>query len=74
MNLMGKEHVAATYDALLVLDAEAVAASTLAAAQQRLAHVAGEFRVGLVFSDEAQGSWTNRYFSEFTQRLEPSQW
>lgn len=64
MNPMGKEHVAATYDALLALDAEAIAAEALVYAEERLAHVEGQFRVGLNVSDDVMGGWTNRYAAE----------
>ncbi len=64
MNPMGKQHVAATYDALLALDAEALAAEALADAQERLAHVPGQFRVGLTVADDVGGGWTNRYAGE----------
>ena len=71
MNPMGKEHVAATYDALIALDAEAVAAEALAEAERRLSDAPGEFRVCLVVSDDAGGGWTNRYLSEATHRFQP---
>jgi hypothetical protein len=61
---MGKQHVAATYDALLALDAEGIAAAALLEAEQRLAHIGGQFRVGLVVSDDVAGGWTNRYAAE----------
>ena len=64
MNPMGKEHVAATYDALLALDAEALAADALADAEQQLVDVPGQFRVGLNVSDDLLGGWTNRYAAE----------
>ena len=70
MNPMGKEHVAAAYDAVIALDAEAVAAEALLEAEQRLADAAGEFRVCLVVSDDAGGGWTNRYLSEATHRFQ----
>lgn len=67
MNPMGKEHVAATYDALLALDAEAVAAEALAEAKQRLIAVPGQFRVGLTVADDVGGGWTNRYAAEMAR-------
>src|SRR5215467_2219592 len=70
MNPMGKEHVAATYDALIALDAEGVAAEALTEAERRLADAPGEFRVCLVVSDDAGGGWTNRYLSEATHRFQ----
>jgi hypothetical protein len=71
MNPMGREHVAATYDALIALDAEGVAAEALCEAERRLAEAPGEFRVCLVVSDDAGGGWTNRYLSEATHRFQP---
>jgi hypothetical protein len=71
MNPMGKELVAAAYDALIALDAEAVAAEALAEAERRLGEAPGEFRVCLVVSDDAGGGWTNRYLSEATHRFQP---
>lgn len=64
MNPMGKEHVAATYDALLALDAEAIAAEALLHAEQKLTNAPGQFRVGLNVSDDVMGGWTNRYAAE----------
>jgi hypothetical protein len=64
MNPMGKERVAELLDRLLGLDAEGVAARAVEEASFRLARVAGEYRVGLVVADDAQGAWTNRYTSE----------
>ncbi len=71
MNPMGKDHVAATYDALLALDAETIAAAALTAAQERLAHVPGQFRVGLTVADDVGGGWTNRYAGEMGLRFAP---
>ncbi len=70
LNPMGKEHVAAVLDALLALDAEAVAAEAVADAAARLRGVAGAFKVGLVVSDDAQGGWTQRQLTDAKQRFE----
>ncbi len=70
LNPMGKEHVAAVLDALLALDAEAVAAEAVADAAARLRGVAGSFKVGLVVSDDAQGGWTQRQLTDAKQRFE----
>lgn len=70
MNPMGKEHVIMAYDALLALDAEGVAAAALADVEQRLSHLTGSFRMGLVVADDAQGGWTNRYFTDFGHRFD----
>jgi hypothetical protein len=64
MNPMGKEHVAALLDQLLAAGAETVAADAVAQARQRLAGIPGDRQVALVVTDDAQGGWTNRYFSE----------
>ncbi len=61
MHPLGKEHVATTYDVLLDLHAEEVAGAALAEAEQRRAHVGGQFRVGLVVADDLGGGWTNHY-------------
>jgi hypothetical protein len=69
MNPMGKEHVAALLDDLLAIDAEAVAATAVDEAAARLAGIPGEREVALVVTDDAQGGWTNRYFSEIPPPL-----
>lgn len=73
MNPMGKEHVAAAVDALIAFDAEGIAKAALGEVQQRLAQVPGAFKVGLVVADDAQGGWTNRYFSELTGCMQGKQ-
>lgn len=70
MNPMGKEHVAALLDQLLAADAETVAAGAVAEAAQRLADIPGDRQVALVVIDDAQGGWTNRYFSELAPPLD----
>jgi hypothetical protein len=69
MNPMGKEHVTALLDELLAADAEAIAATAIAAAAARLADIPGEREVALVVTDDAQGGWTNRYFTELAPQL-----
>jgi hypothetical protein len=70
LNPMGKEHVAATLDALLAMDAEGIAAEAVAAARPRLAAVGGAIRTGLVVADDAGGGWTNRYFTDMAHRFD----
>jgi len=70
LNPMGKENVPVILDALLALGAEEIAASALAEAERRLAGLDGDLRVGLVVADDAQGGWTNRYFTEMQHRFE----
>jgi hypothetical protein len=70
MNPMGKEHVTALLDALLALDADGVAARTVAEVATELAEEPGEFKVALVIVDDLKGGWTNRYAEEFTQRFQ----
>jgi hypothetical protein len=70
LNPMGKEHVAAVLDALLALDAEAVAAQAISDAGRRLAYVAGTLKVGLVVSDDAAGGWTQRELTDARHRFE----
>jgi hypothetical protein len=67
---MGKEHVAAALDALLAIDAEAIAANAVADARRRLARVPGRLRIGLVMADDVGGGWTNRYLTETRQRFD----
>ena len=69
VNPMGKDPVAMMLDALIDLRAEAIAATAIADAEQRLAPVSTEFQVGLVVADDAQGGWTNRYFMETDHRF-----
>ena len=69
MNPMGQDHVAVTLDALIDLEAEAIAAAAVAAAERRLASVSAHFQIGLVVADDAQGGWTNRYFTETDHRF-----
>jgi hypothetical protein len=70
MNPMGKDHVPALIDALLVLDADEVAARAVGEVSARLVDVPGEFKVTLVVADDLMGGWTNRYTSEFSLRFE----
>ena len=70
MNPMGKDHVPALLDALLVMDAEATAAQASVDAVSRCANIPGDFKLGVVVVDDLMGGWTNRYFSEFFHRFE----
>jgi hypothetical protein len=69
MNPMGKDHVTALLDALLAMNADAVAAEAVAAASAHVMDVPGEFKIGLVMADDLLGGWTNRYDYEFTLRF-----
>jgi hypothetical protein len=71
MNPMGKDHVTALLDALLEMDADAIATDAAAEASARLADVSGDFRTGLAIADDRGGGWTNRYDWEFTLRFGP---
>ena len=71
MNPMGKEHITALLDALLAIDADGIAARATAEAAAALAGTAGDFKVGIVISDDLKGGWTNRYANEFTYRFGP---
>src|SRR5262249_2153687 len=71
MNPMGKDHVTALLDALLALDADAVAARAVSEAAARVADEPGDFKVALVVADDLMGGWTNRYATEFTARCAP---
>ncbi len=68
MNPMAKDHVSARLDAWLALDAEGIVARTIADAATRLADAPGEFKLGLVLADDAQGGWTNRFSVELAWR------
>lgn len=68
MNPMGKEHVAAHVAALLDLGAERVVAETLAAIERELADLPDSCSFGIVVADDAQGGWTNRYFTDLGLR------
>jgi hypothetical protein len=69
MNPMGKDHVTVLLDALLAMDADAIAAQAVAEAEAELADEPGEFKVTLVIADDLKGGWTNRYAAEFTLRF-----
>jgi hypothetical protein len=70
INPMGKDHVTASLDALLALDADGVGARAVAEASAHLADVPGDYKVALVVADDVGGGWTNRYDWEFTLRFE----
>ena len=70
MNPMGKAHVSAMLDALIAIDAEAIAAAAIAATLSQFDDVASTFQLGLVVVDDRMGGWTNRYTSEFSSRFE----
>jgi hypothetical protein len=67
---MGKDHVTALLDALLALDADGIAARTIAEASVQLADEPGDFKAALVVADDLRGGWTNRYATEFTVRFQ----
>lgn len=67
-NPMGKPHVAEALDALLAIDADAVAADAMREAEERLgpwpdSQAAPTLRVALVLLDE-RGGWSNRPIEE----------
>jgi hypothetical protein len=73
MNPMGKDHVSAILDALLEIEAEAVAARAISQVIDQFEDVSGQFKLGLVVVDDQMGGWTNRYTSEFSFRFETQQ-
>jgi hypothetical protein len=73
MNPMGKEHIAAMIDNLLNMDAESIARAAAAEASERLPNIPGQISLGLVATDDGQGGWTNRYFTEMALRFETAQ-
>jgi hypothetical protein len=68
INPMAKDHVPVVLDALLALDADRIAARTLAESSAVLAIVPGEARATLVVMDDWMG-WTNRAPFEFDVRF-----
>jgi hypothetical protein len=70
MNPMGKEHVTELLDALLALDADAIAGRATADASARLQDTPGECKITLIIADDLKGGWTNRYANEFTHRFQ----
>lgn len=71
MNPMAREHVPKLLDELLAIDAESIAARTVAGAAGNLVDVPGDDKIGLVVADDLLGGWTNRYASEFNVRFPP---
>lgn len=69
MNPMGKDHVTALLDELLVLDADGVGARTVAEAASVLSDVTIDFKAALVVADDLMGGGTNRYDYEYTLRF-----
>jgi hypothetical protein len=55
MNPMGKDHVAAILDALLSIEADAVAARAISEVIDQLEDVSGQFKLGLVVVDDQMG-------------------
>ena len=70
MNPMGKDHIPALIDEYLALGAERIAHEAIEEAAGNVAGGGGEFKVGLVVSDDLKGGWTNRWASEFGYRIE----
>lgn len=70
MNPMAKDHVPALLDAFLALDADGIAARSLAAAASQLQSEPGEYKAALVLADDLHGGWTNRFASEFMLRFQ----
>ncbi|MEO0759752.1 MAG: hypothetical protein AAFY78_23095 [Cyanobacteria bacterium J06648_16] len=68
-NPMGKPHVANYVDALIALEAEAIAKEQIDAATSRLAKVSDPFKLGLTVADDRMGGWTNRFSTDFAHRF-----
>ncbi|MBF2001937.1 MAG: hypothetical protein IGS38_14585 [Synechococcales cyanobacterium M58_A2018_015] len=73
MNPMGKDHIAGLLDALLAIEADAVAARAISEVIDQFEDVSGQFKLGLVVVDDQMGGWANRYTSEFSFRFETQQ-
>ena len=69
MNPMGKDHVPAFLDRLLEMNADEAGRSAAKAAEAQLKQELGNYKVGMVVSDDLMGGWTNRYTSEFDYRF-----
>ncbi|MEO1590409.1 MAG: hypothetical protein AAFU71_03840 [Cyanobacteria bacterium J06632_22] len=67
MNPMGKQHVADYVDALIAMDAEAIAEEAIASSP--LCTRLDKFKLGLAVADDQKGGWTNRFSSDFAQRF-----
>lgn len=69
VNPIAKPHVLERVEQLIALDAERLA---LDAAREGTARLGGDdaLRLIVIVADDAQGGWTNRYFSEFAHRHE----
>ena len=72
LNPMAKPHVTAAIEALIALDAEAIAAATLAEINGELAALPYHLWVGFTVVDDVRGGWTDRYLTEM-QLLFPAQ-
>jgi hypothetical protein len=68
-NPMARDHVTALLDALLAMDADGVAARTIAEAESQLSDIPGDLNVSLIVADDAKGGATNRYVYEFELRF-----
>ncbi|MCI0359291.1 MAG: hypothetical protein L0211_12505 [Planctomycetaceae bacterium] len=71
INPMARDHVTALLDALLAMDADAIAAQAAAQAAADLDHVPGEWSVATIVADDLLGSGTNRFACEFELRFGP---
>lgn len=69
MNPMGKDHVTALLDALLALNADAIAAEAAAQAADEWPDVLGDYKIAIVVVDDLMGGWTNRYATEMHLRF-----
>jgi hypothetical protein len=69
MNPGGREHLATLLDDLLALDADGIAARSVAEAVPELTDEPGDFKAALVVADDLRGGWTNRYATECSVRF-----
>jgi hypothetical protein len=67
-NPMARDHVTASLDTLLALNADAIAAAAAAEASSALEAEPGELKAALVLVDDLKGGWTNRYAYEYDVR------
>src|SRR5262249_28090031 len=67
-----QSHAEASLDALIAIDAEAIARDVCARVARELAGIEPELSIkhAIVLADDLKGGWTNRWFNEAKDRLE----
>ena len=70
LNPQGKQHLNLRLDEMIAFGAEEVAAKTVQEAAERLGWIPNRFQVGLIIVDDADGSWSNRYITDYRHRFQ----